>query len=247
MVPYNTSRNMHHLKELLDKGYEVVCFYTHDAFGLKEDSHTPYMVTDVCTARYIEDDEFSKYILGCRGSVFIEYWTNNFPYKYTFEELLAARDIQFIEPTILNEKDILELASEKKRKDIKHEHCGNCRYFQIDSCINPKMLKLAKNEGWEYLQVDANEEACGVFIKGRRKNPRTQFKLKAIKQGDSLREEYQWCVDNLSLKEDRGIIYQVDEIYIITSSQTIIDKVNKHFGSKFSFDNTWESRVYYII
>ena len=154
---------------------------------------------------------------------------------------------RFIEPTVLNDKDILELASEKKRKDMKHEHCGNCRYFMSDECLNPKMLKVAKEEGWEYLQVDANDDACVEFIKGRRKNPRTQFELKAIKQGDSLREEYQWCVDNLSLKEDTEVIYQVDEIYIITSSQTIIDKVNKHFGSKFSFDNTYESRTYYII
>lgn len=245
MVPYNTSRDMHHLKELLDKGYEVVCFYTHDAFGVKEESHTPYMVTDVCIARYIEDDEFSKYLIGCRGSVFIEYWTENFPYKYTFEELLAARDIQFIEPTILNEKDALELVAEKKKKDLQRECCGHCRYFQSDECINPKMLKVAKDEGWEYLQVDFNDNACGEFRKGKHKNPKTHFELKTLSKR-TLNNEYQWCLDNLPLKEDRGIIYQVDEIYIITSSQKILDKVNKHFGSEFKFDNNSSSRYYFI-
>lgn len=191
---------MHRLKELLDKGYEVVCFYTHD-ISYSEEGESPIIVSDVCTAKYIEDEEFGRYVIGCRGSVFIEYWTENFPYKYTFEELLAARDIQFIEPTILNEKDALELVAEKKKKDLQR--------------------------------------------KGKPKNPKTQFELKTLSQR-TLNNEYQWCLDNLQLKEDRGIIYQVDEIYIITSSQKILDKVNKHFGSEFKFDNNSSSRYYFI-
>jgi len=79
----------------------------------------------------------------------------------------------------------------------------------------------------------------------KNKNPRTQFEIRSIFERN-LFNEYQWCVNNLPLKEDRGLIYQVSEFYIITSSQAIIDKVNKHFGSDFNFKNSWESRTFYL-
>ena len=69
----------------------------------------------------------------------------------------------------------------------------------------------------------------------RRANPRTQFELKNISRKDSIKEAYEWCKHNLPLKDERGIIYQVDELFIITSSQSVIDKVNNHFGSNFGF------------
>ena len=68
-----------------------------------------------------------------------------------------------------------------------------------------------------------------------RVNPKTQFELKTISRKDLIKEAYEWCKHNLPLKDERGIIYQVDELFIITSSQSVIDKVNNHFGSNFGF------------
>jgi len=95
---YKTSRDMKRLKELLDAGYEVVCFYTYD-FARGKDP-MPLMTTDVCTARYNEAGEYSSYTLSCRGTVFLQYWTHGIECGCSFIELLEACDIQFIEPTI---------------------------------------------------------------------------------------------------------------------------------------------------
>ena len=69
----------------------------------------------------------------------------------------------------------------------------------------------------------------------RRANPKTQFELKTISRKDLIKEAYEWCKQNLPLKDERGIIYQVDELFIITSRQLVVDKVNKHFGANFGF------------
>ena len=80
------------------------------------------------------------------------------------------------------------------------------------------------------------------------KNPRCQFELKTLRNKEAIREAYDWCVENLPLKEDKGLQYWVNEMFIITSSQKIIDKVNEHFGSKFTFkdEEFWSTRVYYL-
>jgi hypothetical protein len=75
----------------------------------------------------------------------------------------------------------------------------------------------------------------GQKSRKRRANPKTQFELKTISRKDLIKEAYEWCKQNLPLKDERGIIFQVDELYIITSSQSVIDKVNNHFGSKLGF------------
>ena len=69
----------------------------------------------------------------------------------------------------------------------------------------------------------------------RRANPRTHFELKTIFRKDLIQEAYEWCKQNLPLKDEKGISFQVDELYITTSSQSVIDKVNNHFGSNFGF------------
>ena len=69
----------------------------------------------------------------------------------------------------------------------------------------------------------------------RRANSKTQFELKTISRNELIKEAYEWCKQNLPLKDERGIIYQVDELFIITSSQSVINKVNNHFGSNFGF------------
>lgn len=80
------------------------------------------------------------------------------------------------------------------------------------------------------------------------RNPRCQFELKTLGRTEQIKEAYDWCLKNLPLKEDKGLQYWADEMFIITSSQKIIDKVNEHFGSKFTFKNEefWASRIYYL-
>lgn len=93
----------------------------------------------------------------------------------------------------------------------------------------------------KFLQPILNEPEVEVVTtfeqkpRKRRANPRTHFELKTISRKDLIKEAYEWCKQNLPLKDERGIIYQVDELFIITSSQSIIDKVNKRFGSNFGF------------
>lgn len=81
--------------------------------------------------------------------------------------------------------------------------------------------------------------------KRRCKNDVVQFEVRSM-YGKELKSEYDWCVANLPLKEERGLVYQVTEFYIITRSQRIIDKVNLHFGSSFSLKNWQGSRIFYI-
>ena len=40
----------------------------------------------------------------------------------------------------------------------------------------------------------------------------------------------------------------VDKLFIITSSQKIVDKLNKKFGSSFTFNNKdfWDNRTYFL-
>ena len=79
----------------------------------------------------------------------------------------------------------------------------------------------------------------------KRKNPRCQFELKVCFSNPStIKEAWKWCVKNLQLKDEHGIIYQINELYIITCSQKVIDKVNNQFGSNFSF---YPFRNQYII
>lgn len=80
------------------------------------------------------------------------------------------------------------------------------------------------------------------------KNPRCQFELKSIFHKELISSAYEWCKANLPLKDEKSIQYWVDELYIITSSQKVLDKVNEHFGSHFSFksEEFWDSRVYFL-
>ena len=102
-ICYKTSRDMKRLKALLDMGYEVVCFYTYDwntpRVGEKPEDHEPMMTTDVCVARMLDKGgKYERYVISCRGSEFLCYWTKGMRYNYSFVHLLEARDIQFIEP-----------------------------------------------------------------------------------------------------------------------------------------------------
>ena len=101
MVAYKTSKDYKHLIELLDKGIEVVCFYTYiwNGYSKDEPDYKPIMVTDVCTAKLLnKGDQYEHYSISCRGTGFLDYWTKDMPYDYTFEELLQARGIEYIEP-----------------------------------------------------------------------------------------------------------------------------------------------------
>ena len=104
MKGYKTSKDYKHLIELLDKGYEVVCFTTYDWNQQRKDKpdYKPYIVTDICIARLqYKGCDFENYMIYCRGTAFVTYFTKMYENTYTFEELLGANGIEYIEPTEL--------------------------------------------------------------------------------------------------------------------------------------------------
>lgn len=121
----------------------------------------------------------------------------------------------------------------------KPDYEGMVKKFKaaVDGKTDEELSELFEDEVQIPTTVDGKKK--------KEKNPRTQFEIKSL-YGRRLSDEYQWCVNNLPLKEDRGLSYWVTEIYIITSSQAIIDKLNKHFGSSFDFKNSWNSRTFFL-
>lgn len=116
------------------------------------------------------------------------------------------------------------------------------RYKTIRELVHQGLVAVVKGEQIAKAISDYSPKEPS---KRRRKNDRVQFELISLNKR-LLDDEYQWCLDNLPLKDERGLSYQATEIYITTSSQRIIDKVNKHFGSTFSFKYWQDSRVFYI-
>lgn len=120
-----------------------------------------------------------------------------------------------------------------------------------DQNPEPLVEVLVEMAAWQRKQVvreivaSAPKTATQPAPKRRCKNDVVQFEMKSV-YGKNLKSEYDWCVENLPLKEERGLVYQVTEFYIITRSQRIIDQVNRHFGSSFSFKNWQESQIFYI-
>ncbi len=92
MVCYKTSKDYKRLKELLDKGYQVVCFTTYD-WGDGD------FVTDVCKATAYD----GRYQISARGIEYCSYWAGMHRYK-SFEDACEHCQIEFIEPTITKEE-----------------------------------------------------------------------------------------------------------------------------------------------
>lgn len=116
------------------------------------------------------------------------------------------------------------------------------RYKTIRELAHQGLVAVVKGE--EIAKAESNFHPRESQKKGR-KNDATHFELISI-NNRILENEYQWCLDNLPLKDGRGLSFQASEIYITTSSQMVLDKVNKHFGSAFDFKNRHDSRVFYI-
>ena len=98
---YNTSRDYKRLKELLDKGYEVVCFVTYD-YNENQKGREDYfeiITTDICYAR-ADTCEREMYHVTARGIEYASYWSDMCRYK-SFEEMCEAQNIEFIEPTFV--------------------------------------------------------------------------------------------------------------------------------------------------
>lgn len=87
---YKTSKDYKRLKELLDKGYTVVCFTTYD-YGDGD------YVTDVCKATCYD----GRYQIAARGIEYTAYWPTMRRYN-SFEEACRESNIEFIEPNIEN-------------------------------------------------------------------------------------------------------------------------------------------------
>lgn len=132
--------------------------------------------------------------------------------------------------------------------------CETCD--KLEECF-AEYLNDRTGEGtqrYKCYQSEVNEilEICRTahkVPKAKKRNPRTQFEMHIAfsdsSQKSKIKEAYEWCIDNLPLKDEHGIIYQVDELYIITASQPILDKINARFGTKFAF-NDWDNRVQFI-
>lgn len=120
-----------------------------------------------------------------------------------------------------------------------------------DQNPEPIIEALVEMAEWKRKQVikeiDASKPPTTQRLtpKRRYKNDVVRFEINSL-FGKSLESEFNWCVAKLPLKEGRGLWYWVTEIYIITRSQRVIDKVNRHFGSSFSVKNSLESRSFYI-
>lgn len=87
MKGYKTSKDYRRLKELLDKGYEVVCY---------ADYYVPpgIFFRDVCRARC---DGNERYYITARGIEYTSYWPGMHRHR-SFEDACKSCDIEFIEP-----------------------------------------------------------------------------------------------------------------------------------------------------
>lgn len=150
-----------------------------------------------------------------------------------------------------------------KKANLVAECIGDCWYAQRQksqvSCLAGLLWAIAKGTRWE---EDARSGIEGVYPeffkdntndiqlprkRAKNKNPRTQFELFTLDANTSIIQNgYNWCIKNLPLKDESGIKYRVDQLYITTSSQKILDKVNQHFGSNFSFNAPLGGYRFYI-
>lgn len=139
---------------------------------------------------------------------------------------------------------------QKKIRDLQTENRAQkiiIQNIEEDYNVLKRMLRYKYPEIWqEFLNMDspAVEHLKEMNLQRppkkriQNKNPKTQFELHTFDYDKSvIREAYEWCLANLPLKDERGIMYRVDQLYIITASQKILDKVNAHFGSNFSFNH----------
>ena len=143
----------------------------------------------------------------------------------------------------------------KKKADLVAECVADCwikhgTRTQLNTNILAGLLwAIARGTRWEEDARNGIEGICPEFFKddtdeiqlprkrAKSRNPKTQFELHTFDYDLSvIRNGYDWCLKNLPLKDEGGIKYRVDQLYIITSSQKILDKVNEHFGSNFSFN-----------
>ena len=94
---YKTSRDYKRLKELLERGCQVVCFVTYDCNENRkgrEDYHELIM-TDICYGSY----ENGWYHFMARGIEYATYWSEMRRYK-SFEEMCEKNNIEYIEPDL---------------------------------------------------------------------------------------------------------------------------------------------------
>ncbi len=129
-----------------------------------------------------------------------------------------------------------------------YKHFGRVKDFTLCTAIAKWFYETGRKAARDEMLREADEIAAKYSApprepKRRRPgNDRTQFEIISSHK-QVLIEEYEWCRKNLHLKDNYGLVYQVTEFYITTSSQRIIDKVNKHFGTKLDFKG---QRYYYI-
>lgn len=97
---YKLSREYKQLKNLLDNGYEVVCFADYNWLD-------GYISRDICLGRFIKGStkEHDHYTFSCRGIAYVEcypswYKESGKTNEEIFETIVSRVNIEFFEPTI---------------------------------------------------------------------------------------------------------------------------------------------------
>lgn len=141
MKGYKTSKDYTHLKELVEKGQDVVCFVTWDFDFLNSEPHEPMMVTDVCYCRYFQSSnpEYTHYSFSSRGHGFGDYWPSMDDGRMTFEDLCGTLFLEYIEP---NENENTE-----SKIDHFWDDCNKCEFFDgYDMCLRKGNFGSVTNE-----------------------------------------------------------------------------------------------------
>ena len=103
MKGYKTSKDYKRLEELLNKGYEVVCFHTYDIHSNQGVGHKPKIVTVVCQARLIkcEHNRFDTYRIRGVSNYILTYWPNEKDANdyESFADACEEENIEFIDIT----------------------------------------------------------------------------------------------------------------------------------------------------
>ena len=96
-ICYKTSKDYKRLKELVDKGVEVVCFIIHESNSYRkdEDGYHNLLMKDVCYCRKL----IISYQFVAGDKIYATYKLGMQPYN-SFEQMAEEFDIEFIEPTI---------------------------------------------------------------------------------------------------------------------------------------------------
>ncbi len=90
-LPYAFSKDYKRLRELLDKGYSIICYADYNW----SDGD---VLRDICEARKRPDSEGDSYGIGARGISYVDYFPfHTKKYGESFEQHCQSANIEFID------------------------------------------------------------------------------------------------------------------------------------------------------